>query len=94
MDAAPKSAEDVWRAFAHMPRTQLVFFILAGITWLVGGNVLVALHRRRIGKRMSAGTSWFDRSFFAFNRAEWLAFAAIATLALLFLGIGVTLYSH
>jgi len=52
MSPAPTSAGDVWRAFAHMPRTQLVLFILAGATWLLGGNILVALHRRRMSDAM------------------------------------------
>jgi len=94
MSPTPKSAQDVWRAFTHMPRTQLVFFILAGVTWLVGCNILVALHRRRTGNRVPSGSSPFEHGFFAFNRKEWLAFIAIATLTFLFVGIAVTFNSH
>jgi hypothetical protein len=71
-----------------------VLFILAGVTWLLGGNILVALHRRRTSERPSSSSSFFGCSFFAFNRREWLAFIAIAVLTFPFLGIAVTYSSH
>jgi hypothetical protein len=90
MTLAVSTAREVWQAFSQMPRHQLVFFILAAVTWLIGANVLVALHYRRMGKRTGSAFTSFERGFFAFNRAEWTALIAVAALTFLFVAIAVT----
>src|SRR2546426_7199313 len=46
----PPSVSEVIRTFSAMPGLQLVFFALAAVTWLGGGNILVAYHYKRVGK--------------------------------------------
>jgi hypothetical protein len=58
--------------FANMPPLQLLFFFLFAATWLVGGNVLVAFHYRRLGKPWWSGFKPFAFPFRRFNSREWL----------------------
>ena len=46
---APKF-EDMFALFSAMPIGQLVLMGLFAATWLIGGNVLVAFHYKRVGK--------------------------------------------
>jgi hypothetical protein len=69
----------------------LVLLGLAMVIWLIGGNVLVALHYRRVGRPIWSGFKPFAFPFRNFNIWEWLCLAglAIAALTLMLLAIVV-----
>jgi hypothetical protein len=68
----------------RMPSQQLLYFGIAAGIWLVGGNILVAFHYRRIGKSVWSGFKPFAFPFKNFNAAEWLILAALAAASLTF----------
>lgn len=73
---------------AAMPRLQLVFVLLAAATWLVGCNLLIASHYRRLGKSAWSGFRPFAFPFKDFNAREWLILAVLAAASLTFFIIG------
>ena len=77
--------------FAAMPGLQLVFLALASVTWLIGGNILVALHYRRLGKSAWSGFRPFAFPFKDFNAKEWLVLTFLLVLSLTFVGIAISM---
>jgi hypothetical protein len=69
---------------SSLPNEKLVFLGLFAATWLIGGNVVVALHYKRIGKPMWSGFKPFAFPFKDFNRKEWGLLAILAVIALTF----------
>jgi hypothetical protein len=69
----------------------LLLIILANATWLVGGNLLVAKHYRRLGKSPWAGFKPFAFPFAKFNAREWgiLAILVVMTFTLFILAMFV-----
>jgi hypothetical protein len=78
---------------AELPGVQLLFLGLAMVTWLIGGNLIVARHYRSMGKSPWSGFEPFAFPFKDFNTAEWLSILALLILALGFLAIAVSLNS-
>ena len=75
------------RAFellSHLAPVQLVFLALFAATWLIGANIVVAFHYRRLGKPWWYGFRPFVFPFKEFNAKEWSMLAALAVLALTF----------
>jgi hypothetical protein len=70
-----------------MRSLQLVFICLFAATWLIGGNVVVARHYRRMGKSVWSGFKPFAFPFRNFNASEWLSLLALAALSLTFAAI-------
>jgi hypothetical protein len=54
-----------------------ILFVLGAATWLIGGNVVVAFHYRRLGQPMWSGFKPFRFPFLRFNAVEWLLLAAL-----------------
>lgn len=55
----------------------LMLLGLSMVIWIVGGNLLIHSHRRRIGK-----SEWsFLNPFRHFNRFEWMVFFALGVSA-------------
>ncbi len=75
-----------------MSPLQLASLGLGFATWLVGGNLLVAFHYRRMGKPMWSGFRPFAFPFKDFNTKEWLALLALAALSLTFLNIAMSFH--
>jgi hypothetical protein len=73
------------------PGLQIVFLGLFAATWLIGGNVLVAQHYRRMGKSPWSGFQPFAFPFKDFNAKEWLTLFALAVLSLSFGAIALSL---
>ena len=63
---------------------QIVLLCLAAITWIGGGNVLVAYHYRRTGKPWWSGFKPFAFPFAHFNGREWLIFLGLLVAAICF----------
>lgn len=53
-------------------------------TWLIGANVVVALHYKRTGKPIWSGFKPFAFPFKDFNRTEWGLLVILAVIALTF----------
>ena len=77
--------------FANMPGLQLFFVVLLVATWLIGGNILVARHYRRMGKSAWSGFKPFALPWKDFNTQEWLALLALAVASLVFGAIAMSL---
>ena len=84
---------DFFTFLTTMPTGQLVLFGLFAATWLIGGNILVAYHYKRVGKHWASGFKPFAFPFKDFNATEWsiLGFLAIISLTL---GIMALAYGH
>jgi hypothetical protein len=78
---------------AELPGLQLLLLGLSAATWLIGGNLIVARHYRRMGKSHWSGFEPFAFPFKDFNTAEWLSLLALLILALGFGAIAVSLNS-
>jgi len=73
-----------------MPTGQLVFLGLVVATWLIGGNILIALHYKRIGKAWYSGFKPFAFPFRNFNSNEWLILAALAIVSFVFFFVAMS----
>jgi hypothetical protein len=70
----PPNAQDV---FMRMPTHQLVLLAAAAILWVGGGNVLLQMHNRRLGKKWWQALNPVDPPFKDFNTREWLVLGAL-----------------
>jgi hypothetical protein len=77
--------------FVNIPLGQMVFFALFAGTWLIGGNIIVARHYKRLGKSPWFGFKPFAYPFTNFNAKEWLALAVLAVMSLTFGAIALSL---
>ena len=66
-----------------------IFIVLAAVTWLIGGNILVMFHYKRRGMNPWSGFTPFVFPFSKFNLKEWLwlLFLFIITFAFCFIAI-------
>ena len=60
----------------------LILFALGAGTWLIGGNLLVALHYRRVGKPVWSGFKPFAFPFKEFNAKEWVWLGVLTLMAM------------
>jgi hypothetical protein len=81
---------------AKMSSLQLLFFGLFIATWLIGINVLMALHYRRLGQPWWMGLKPLAFPFTKFNAREWLILLGLALvgLAFAFLAFDFFAYRH
>jgi len=68
--------------------TLLLITFSAGI-WLIGGNILIAHHYRRLGKPAWSGLKPFAFPFKNFNAREWLILLALGVVRLGLFGIAI-----
>jgi hypothetical protein len=78
----------------RLPPEQLLFLGLFAATWLIGGNILIVFHYRRLGKPWWSGFRPFAFPFKNFNRYEWLALTALGALSFVFLAIAISFNAH
>lgn len=90
--------DSIRRIIGDMPGLEQVFLLLFVATWLIGGNLIVARHYRRIGESPWSGfkpsqirNASIRNPWKRFNTAEWLMLAGIAVIALTFGFIGMVL---
>jgi len=67
----------------------LVLVGLGMAVWLIGGNLLVARHYRRMGKSAWSGLKPFAFPFKDFNSREWIVLVALAITSLLLFGFAI-----
>ena len=70
-DASPPQVPLAQDIFSKMPTPQLVLLMIAGSIWLIGGNVLFFLHKRRVGKNWWQFMNPLEPPFKDFNGKEW-----------------------
>lgn len=75
---------EVSALFAPVPGMQLFLLGISAAVWLVGGNILVAFHYRRLGKSIWSGFRLSAFPFKDFNEKEWLILAVLAAISLTF----------
>ena len=85
MEQTPAELADFLATFTAMPTGQLALFGLFVATWLIGGNILVAYHYKRVGKHWASGFKPFAFPFKDFNATEWSILGLLAVVSLLFL---------
>jgi hypothetical protein len=90
-DQQPPSVREAFEIFANMPGLQLLFLGLFAATWLIGGNIVVARHYRRMGKPAWSGFKPFAFPFKDFNAREWLSLLVLAIVSLTFGAIAMSL---
>ena len=88
MSPPPKPPE-IGELFGPMPLSQKILLFGAGITWIVGGNILFIAHNRRMGKKWWYQLNPLNPPFKDFNRKEWsiLVLLLIVAMALGIAGI-------
>ena len=67
----------------------LVLVGLGMVVWLIGGNLLVAWHYRRMGKSAWSGLKPFAFPFKDFNSREWIVLVALAATSLVLFGFAL-----
>ncbi len=72
----------------------LILIVLAAGTWLVGGNLLVAMHYRRMGKSACSGFKPFTFPFMDFNAKEWGILVLLATISFAFMAMALLLRTY
>jgi len=77
--------------FANLPGLRVLFLGLFAATWLIGGNILVARHHRRMGKSASSGFKPFAFPWKDFNAREWLSLLVPAVISLTLGAIAISL---
>ena len=76
--------------FAAMPIGQLILIALFMATWLIGGNILIAMHYKRVGKHWASGFKPFAFPFKNFNAKEWFLLFLLAVVAMSFGVAGIS----
>jgi tryptophan-rich sensory protein len=69
--------------------TTLVLIGVSACVWLIGGNLLVARHYRRVGKPAWTGLIPFAFPFKDFDAREWLTLFALGVISLGLLGAAI-----
>ena len=75
----PPSFQDV---LGDLPTHQIVLLALAGLVWMGGGNLLLHLHRRRLGKTWWQTLNPLEPPFKDFNAREWWTLAGLVVTSL------------
>ena len=68
----------------NSPATLLLILVGAGV-WLIGGNMLVARHYRRVGKSPWSGFKPFAFPLGDFNTREWCMFLLLGGISFILL---------
>lgn len=84
MDSNPPSISDFLTLLSSMPAGQLILLGLFATTWLIGGNLLVAKHYKRIGRKQLGTPTYPGFPFKSLNKKEWAEFIALAIIAMAF----------
>lgn len=78
------------KALNNNSHATLILTALGAATWLIGGNLVVMMHYRRVGKSFWTALSRPEFPFFRFNLKEWCMLALVAVIAMCLLGSGIS----
>ena len=88
--APPLQVPSAQEIFSKMPTPQLILLGIAGCIWLIGGNILFFLHKRRVGKSWWQFMNPFEPPFKDFNGREWLVLIALIVSTFIFAGAAMS----
>ena len=84
-----------WMALIHKVvanySTATVILVATGLGWLIGVNILVALHYRRLGRPPWSGFRPFAFPFKDFNAFEWICLIALIAACMSIMSFGISL---
>ncbi len=89
MDETVKDPVNIIEAVSSWPLETQIYIGLFAATWLIGGNVVIAFHYKRVGKAWWSGFKPFAFPWRDFNGREWAMLGALAILALSFMICGI-----
>jgi hypothetical protein len=89
--AAPKNEQPVAFAPPQLSWVQVLLLSAAGCLWLVGGNVLMYRHTKRMGRSFWSILNPFKPQFRDFTGYEWASLVALAVVTLLLAGLAMNL---
>ena len=89
MDNAKKDWPNMFDVFASWPIETQIYLGLCAVTWLIGGNIVIALHYRRVGKPWWSGFKPFAFPWRDFNGREWGMLGALVIVAFTFGSCGI-----
>ena len=67
----------------------IIFLVTGALIWLIGGNVVIAFHYRRMGKSMWSGLKPFAFPVKDFNAQEWIRFLFVAVIGMAFMSLAL-----
>ena len=82
------SINDFTRIIGNLHSGKLMNIIFFMATWLIGGNILIIIHYRRLGEPWYSGFKPFAFPLKYFNLKKWIILALLAITSLSFLIIG------
>lgn len=82
-NAPPKNELPADFAPPHLSLLQVVLLSVAGCLWIVGGNVLIYRHTKRMGRSFWSILNPFKPQFRDFSGYEWASLAALTGVTLL-----------
>jgi hypothetical protein len=73
-----------------MPFGELFFTVLCAVTGLIGGNIVIAMHYKRMGQHWASGFKPFAFPFKNFNGTEWFNLLLVSVITMLFAAMAST----
>lgn len=73
-----------------MPFGELFFTVLFIATGLIGGNVVIAMHYKRMGQHWASGFKPFAFPFKNFNGTEWFNLLLVSIITMLLAAVAST----
>ena len=89
--APPKNELSADFATPQLSWVQVVLLSAAGCLWIVGGNVLMYRHTKRLGRSFWSILNPFKPQFRDFTGHEWASLAALAVVTLLLAALAMNL---
>ena len=89
--APPKNELPADFAAPQLSWLQVVLLSVAGCLWIVGGNVLMYRHTKRMGRSFWSILNPFKPQFRDFTGYEWASLAALAVVTLLLAALAMNL---
>jgi hypothetical protein len=75
----------------HLSWVQEVLLYAAGCVWIIGGNVLMYRHKKRMGLSFWSIMNPFKPQFRAFSGYEWASLGALVVVTLALAGLAMSL---
>lgn len=90
-NAPPKNELPAASAAPQLSWPQILLLSVAGSLWLVGGNVLMYKHTKRMGWSFWSVLNPFQPQFRDFTAKEWVSLAALAVATLLLAALAMNI---
>ena len=90
MKTESSNIEVLMPATEAMPFGELFFTVLFIATGLIGGNVVIAIHYKRMGQHWASGFKPFAFPFKNFNGTEWFNLLLVSIITMLLAAVAST----